>query len=417
MVESKIKITVPQNPWYGDDLLELDFPPSWEVEVCRMAGENTPALSHEAIQAAFDNPIGTGRIAELAKGKNEAVILFDDLSRPTKAAGLVPFVLRELKEAGIEDNNIRFIAALGAHSPMKLNDFQKKLGRDIPRRYRVYNHNPYENCVSLGETSRGTPVSINAEVMACDFKVAIGSVVPHPLMGFGGGGKIVLPGISHIDTIYSNHHNLTPGNKVIAGGKPADVDNNAIRLDAEEAARMAGLNFSINAIVNSRRDTVGLYVGDVVAAHREAVKFGEQIYATVKPVNPAVYIINNYSKAGEASVGLGIIGRILPPEGADVVLIGNIPEGQTGHYLLRSYGKNIGGKLWHPIKRMGSRVKRLIVLGPDIDFASLDLLGPDDKTVIADSWEEVVRILQSVHGENCRVAVIPDASIQYFQGN
>ncbi|MBN1366925.1 MAG: DUF2088 domain-containing protein [Dehalococcoidales bacterium] len=411
-----MKVNIPQNPWYGDDLLELDFPSSWEVEVCRMAGENAPKLSGEAIQAAFDNPIGTGRIRDLARGKKEVVIIFDDLSRPTKTAELIPYVLRELKEAGIENDNIRFIAALGAHGQMKLNDFQKKLGRDIPRNFRVYNHNPYENCTLLGKTSRGTPVAINSEVMSCDFKIAIGAVVPHPLTGFGGGAKIILPGIAYIDSIYANHHNLSPGKYVVDGVKPLDVDNNPLRLDSEEAAGMVGLDVMVNVVVNLQRDTVGLYVGDVVTAHREAVKLGESIYTTKKPVQPDVYIINNYGKASEASVGLGIAGRTIPPEGGDVVLIGNIPEGQCCHYLLRSYGKTIGGKLWHPIKKMGSRIKRLIVLGPDIDMAGLDLLGPDDKTVIADSWPEIIKILQATYGQKCKVAVIPDASIQYFPG-
>ena len=41
--------------------------------------------------------------------------------------------------------------------------------------------------------------------MACDLKIGIGCIVPHAFSGFGGGGKIILPGVSHIDSIAYNH--------------------------------------------------------------------------------------------------------------------------------------------------------------------------------------------------------------------
>ncbi len=124
-------INVPQMPWYGDTELALEFPDSWQVNTYRMAGQDTPKIGDKEIRAAFQNPIGTPRIAELAKGKKDVVILFDDLTRPTKTAELVPYVLEELKEGGIRDENIRFISALGAHGVMRLMDYVKKLGLEV----------------------------------------------------------------------------------------------------------------------------------------------------------------------------------------------------------------------------------------------------------------------------------------------
>ena len=54
----------------------------------------------------------------------------------------------------------------------------------------------------IGETSFGTPVYINREVASCDLRVAIGGVIPYYSKHiYNGGGKIVLPGISGIETI------------------------------------------------------------------------------------------------------------------------------------------------------------------------------------------------------------------------
>jgi len=56
-----------------------------------MHGHDTPPLSEDGIREAFCNPIGTKTIKELAKGKKEVVILFDDMSRATPSAAPVSY--------------------------------------------------------------------------------------------------------------------------------------------------------------------------------------------------------------------------------------------------------------------------------------------------------------------------------------
>ena len=409
-------VNVPQLPWYGDTELALEFPESWDVTTCRMAGQDTPKISGEAIKAAFLNPIGTPRIAELANGKKDVVILFDDLTRPTKTAELVPYMLEELKEGGIKDENIRFISAVGAHGAMRMMDFEKKLGLEVIQKYPVYNHNPYENCTYLGKTSRGTEVSVNSEFMACDLKIAIGSLVPHPTAGFGGGGKMVLPGVCSIETIIGNHGSLcdfaADQNLVLNGW--GRVENNLMRLDIEEIAQMAGLDVSINVLINLYRDTVAVFIGDLVKAHREGVKLGRKIYATPVPEAADVVVANAYGKANEATLAMEAGRKLLKKDGGDLIVTCNIPEGQICHYLGRSFGRKIHGKLYGVRTEMPERVRRLIVLGPYIDRAGLDWIGPIDKVEIINSWPEIIYTLKESHGKGTKVTVIPDATIQYF---
>jgi len=91
-------------------------------------------------------------------------------------------------------NQIEFICAVGAHQVWDRSLLVKKLGADIVTKYPVYNHDPFLNCTYLGKTSFDTRVEISAEVMSCDLKVSIQSVVPHSSYGFSGGGKMVMPG-------------------------------------------------------------------------------------------------------------------------------------------------------------------------------------------------------------------------------
>ena len=409
-------VKVPQFPWYGDTELELEFPDSWDVVVPRMAGEKAPKLTSQQIRDALRKPIGTSRLAEMARGKKEVCIIFDDLTRPTKADEIVPHVLEELHEGGIKDENIRFIAALGLHGAMKLMDFQKKLGEDIPQKYLVFNHNPYENCTYLGETSRGIPVSVNSEFMACDLKVSIGSLVPHPTAGFGGGGKMILPGVSSTESIAANHGRLCTlsDTGTIVMDTWGRVDDNTMRLDMEEIARMAGLDFSINALVNIDRDTIGLYCGDLVEAHREGVKMARQVYATESPGEADIVVANTYAKANEASLVVGLGSKLLKESGGDLVIIGNIPEGQICHYLARSFGKTIGGQLYGAQKKLPPRVKRMFALGPYIDKVGLDWIGPMDQITVLNSWAEILGALKNGNGNKARAMVIPDGTLQYF---
>jgi lactate racemase len=411
-----------QRPWYGDTTLEIDLPETWDVSVLSMPGHSKEKATKEAVAAAFAHPIGTPRISDLARGKHEVAIIFDDLSRPTRAYELIPYIVRELKEANIENKAIRFIAASGAHRAMNVMEFEKKLGRKVVQRFPVYNHNPYENCTYLGDTSRGTPLRLNSEVMSCDLKIAVGCIVPHPTAGFGGGAKITV-GIAHVDTIYANHHDIggrsgptaeSPMGRLHPSLGLGKVEGNILRADLEEMGRMAGIDCIVNVVVNAKRESVGVFVGDLVDAHREGVKMAREVYCTESGGGFDLTILNAYSKANEASIVLNAPERLLKSEGGDVVIICNTPEGQICHYTARSFGKERGGRLWGPRKTLPPRVKRMITVGPNIDPASLDWLGPIEQVIRVKRWRAALEILKGWCGPGARVAVVPDATIQYF---
>ncbi len=414
---TKNTVRVPQLAWYEDNEIELRFPESWEVTTCYMRGHDRPHLSTKGFREAFANPIGTRPIRELARGKSDVVILFDDMARATRTAEIVPYVLEELEAAGVEDSSIRFIAALGAHGALNRIDFAKKLGEEVLSRFPVYNHNPYENCTFLGNTSRGTPLAINSEFMGCDLKIGIGCIVPHPLTGFSGGGKIVLPGVASMDSIAYSHGNLIAeamarGEDIITWiGKTEDMD---LRLDANEAAQMAGLDVKIDAVMNGRGMTTALFVGDPTAAQAEGIKLASEVYATQPLEGQDVAVMNTYAKANEAFLALPLAMMLLRGGGGDLVLIANAPEGLVTHYLAGSFGRKTGGRLWLARTSPPPNVDRIIILTPYIDMAGAGWLAPPECIFWAKTWPEVLDLLAEKHGDRAKVGVVPDATLQYF---
>ena len=77
MGTQKVKMTV--NAFFCDDEIELGFPENWDVQQCLMAGHDKPPLSADEMRKAMQSPIGSPRLSELAKGKKEVCILFDDM--------------------------------------------------------------------------------------------------------------------------------------------------------------------------------------------------------------------------------------------------------------------------------------------------------------------------------------------------
>ncbi len=376
-----------------------------------MKGGNRRKLLPREMEKAFSNPIGAKPIAELAKGRREIAILFDDLARPTPVFEIVPYVLRELEKAQISDGQVRFVAALGSHGAQTANDFRKKLGEEVLDRFPVYNHHAFDHCIYIGKTSRGTPVSINKEVMACDLKIGIGSIVPHSFSGFGGGGKIIFPGTAHIDSIDYNHGTLLKNHPGSVGqGK---IEGNIPRLDIEEATRMAGLDVKIDAILNLRGEITSLFVGDPIPEHQEGMNLAKEVYATVPAKDMDIVVVNAYSKASECAIAPFVGIPSLKEEGGDLVIIANEPGGQVVHYLFSEFGRCGEGRLALP-QPLSAKVKRFIVLSPFRDHVGGCFFGKVPSILWVKTWEEVLSLLIAEWGEKARVAVYPDGTIQYL---
>ena len=409
------KISLPQLAWHGVKELKLSLPASWQVEVCNMAGYNRPRLKADAIKKAVGSPLGMAPLREYARGKKEVVVLFDDMARVTRVAEIVPHVLAELSDAGIPDNRIRFIAACGCHGALNRADFVKKLGEDVLKRFPVYNHNPFANCVYVGTTSSGTKLNINTEVMKCDLKIGIGSVVPHTMAGFGGGGKIVLPGVASYETTLALHSprkakERSNFNDTVSG--MGVVDDNPRRRDIDEAADIVGLDMKIDALVNMWGETVALFAGKPGPAYAAALEAARTHYLTPAASNKDIIIANTFAKANEFNSGLLIAFPSVTERGGDVVLIVNAPEGQATHYLMGPFGNTIAGQLKLQMK-VPRNVNRLIIYNEYPELASRNYLEDTDRVVMLSVWADVITLLKQYQRNQAKVAVYPNADIQY----
>jgi len=256
--------------YYRNKKVTFEIPSGWNV-LFGGAQAPIPAARNpmEKIRKALDNPIGSPRIEELTHHGMKAVILFDDLTRPTPAYLVFPELLNRLNERGIEDRDISAVCALGTHSPLSSEDLKTKIGAEAFERLqpRVLNHDPLsKDNVTIGRTTRGSVVEINPHVHESDLIIGIGSCVPHVWAGFAGGSKIIMPGVCSARSV-AEHHMKWIENHSSRIGK---VEGNFFYEEQNEVARIAGLDFKIDFIWNEGNEVVDVFCGDVVKEHQKA---------------------------------------------------------------------------------------------------------------------------------------------------
>jgi len=278
-------VTLFSAAWYGDKEITLNFPASWEVTV---VGDRVhPALNDRMIRATFDKPIDSPCLSGLAAGKSRVAVIVDDITRPTPSAALIPFILEDLRSAGIQDEAITIFVAGGTHSPAASDEIIKKTG-SIPPAINVISHDCKKDLEYLGKTSGGTPVYINQAVMLCDLKIGIGCIYPHASAGFSGGSKIIMPGMCGLETARYAHRTFQ---KAKYRGDSSQTD---FRREMEGVAQKVGLDFIVNAVLNQKRQIAGLFAGDRVTAHQAGMKLAAKLYQTQVIEDADVVIADAY---------------------------------------------------------------------------------------------------------------------------
>ncbi|HQI02320.1 MAG TPA: lactate racemase domain-containing protein [Deltaproteobacteria bacterium] len=408
-------VSVPSRLWYENTETLLSFPERWEIDNLTSPGFDKPGLKPDEIRSRVLSPIEGPSLEELARGRKQAVIVFDDMTRPTPVRDVAPYVLEALHKAGMKKDQIRFIWALGSHGAYDMISARKKLGPEIVENYAVYNHDPFQNTVRAGRTPTGVELWFNREFMACDLKIGIGCITAHVHVGFGGGAKLILPGVAGIETINQFHNQLYRDQGRTGLG---NFDNNIMRLECDAAGDMVKLDFKVDCLINRKGQIASLYAGPFRATHAAGAAEGKEHYGIPFASGYDIVVSNAYGKANESAIALLLALMTMKPGGqGTAVLISDAPEGQVPHYVMRAWGSDYGGRHYSP-KGPGFiplLMKKLIVLNPYPDRTSLDLVCHVDDAVIVKTWEEVLRVLEQDHPGGAKVAVIQDGTMQYMK--
>ena len=286
------------------------------------------------VRKALEEPIGSAKLSELAKGKNNIVIIASDHTRPVPSKVIMPLMLEEIRK-GNPDAKITILIATGCHRGTTKEELISKFGEDIVKKENIYIHDcdEKEKLVNIGTLPSGGVCEINSIAYEADLLVSEGFIEPHFFAGFSGGRKSVLPGIAGRGTVLANHCSEFINND---NARTGILENNPIHEDMLWAAKTAKLKFIVNVVLNSEKEVIYAVAGDLEKAHKKGTDFlsaqcgAKAIYSDIVistnggyPLDQNVYQSVKGMTAAEASV----------KQGGVIIMIASSSDGTGGDYF------------------------------------------------------------------------------------
>ncbi len=256
---------------YGSSKLPVTVPDDRVIGVLK--AREVRAEGEGCLARAVSEPSGARIPGDLA-GKKVAIVV-DDHTRSAPTGKMLPPILRRLGRAGCRDSNITIIFACGTHRGVREEEAEAILGKVVCGRVDHMSHNcRAADQVEVGATpTLGNRVLVDRAYSEADFRILTGDVELHYYAGYSGGRKSILPGICAEETIMRNHHMMMHPQARIG-----NLEGNPVHIDMTEAARIAGSDFTLNAVKNGGGEIVGAFAGDVEGVFSRGVDLVGRIY-------------------------------------------------------------------------------------------------------------------------------------------
>jgi len=316
--------------YYGAEKYPFEIPSGWIVLQNVVSEEAEISLTiPEMVKRALAFPVSSPRLSEIVHEGSKVALITDDWARLTPVSQILPALLEEIQAGGAKSENVDIVIALGTHRAMPQEALVERVGEAVFQQYRISQHDcQADDLVPIGRLSTGGEVKIDPIAARSDVKIGVGSIVPHHINGFGGGAKIIMPGVSNFEAVKEHHLHFTlqPGCYI------GNLETNPSYQESCRVAEMAQLTFIVNCVYNSRAEVVDVVAGHFQKAHLAGVKKSKENYAFRLDEPADVTIISAYPYVEAAQTIKPIIPASLlaTKPGGSVIIVaasrGEVPE-------------------------------------------------------------------------------------------
>jgi nickel-dependent lactate racemase len=234
-------------------------------------------LSDFDIGAAFDSPIASPPLDEIAGSDDSVLIVVSDATRATASARIVNLLIRRLVQGGVSPADIGIIFATGIHRRVTEKEKSELLTPFVVQRLRVLEHDAYDEAklTTLRKTDTGVKVEVNSALTEFSRVILTGGINFHYFAGFTGGRKSICPGLASAKTIEATHMLALDFEKggCRAGVRAGQLDANPLHEECERVAALVAPAFAINTIVDETNRAVRVFCGDWRLAHRAGCEY------------------------------------------------------------------------------------------------------------------------------------------------
>ncbi len=262
---------------YGNEYYELPLENLGSTEVATPRPPDTSIPPEEFITEALDSPTNFHSLAEAIRGKSSAAVVIPDVTRYSGAYIYLPLIVKRLVEAGVREENITLFIALGIHRKMTEDEVAAVTG-GLSKRLEVVQHDPDGNITFIGKTSRGTPVWINSRLLEKEAVIITGTASFHYFAGFGGGRKMLVPGLAGRETCYRTHFRIFAERGRHPHARPGILKENPVHEDMLEAASLVPVAFTLTTCVTPNKRIFAAFGGSLTGSHAAACELYSRHY-------------------------------------------------------------------------------------------------------------------------------------------
>lgn len=241
---------------YGAQQVSFSFSESTDVLAIR---EPLQKVNEELFADGLKKEIGSANL-----DMRRTALVVADKTRLCEYAKYLPVLIRTLEEAGADSSRLTIYIAYGTH-PRQSDEECRAVYGDAYGKYRFIHHDcsDQRSFVSLGETSRGTPVLLRRDIVESSCVIAFGAISHHYFAGYGGGRKLVFPGLGFKDAIYRNHGLFLDAKRrtLASGCQPGMLDGNPLAEDLAEYERFRPADFAVHGILDGKGRVCDLFPG------------------------------------------------------------------------------------------------------------------------------------------------------------
>ncbi len=223
----------------------------FELKPAAPRGQNPERLVAEALQ----KPLGLPPLSQLAAGKAGVVILVPDVTRKAHLPVVLPAVFQELARGGVSPQQVTLLVACGTHPPVHPEALREHLGL-LPPGVSVVQHDSRDQgqLVRVGELTDGTPVRLHRLAVEAPLLLSIFTVQHHYFAGFGGGPKMVFPGVAGYEEIQINHGRVLDLSvdppRLHPRCQPGVLQGNPVAEEILKVAKLRAADFSLGLVLD-----------------------------------------------------------------------------------------------------------------------------------------------------------------------
>jgi lactate racemase len=325
---------------YGDAGLDISVPED-AVVVYPQDAQAVPD-SAAALTAALRSPVSGPPLRERVRPGQTVAISVCDGTRAQPSSLMVPAVLAEL-DGVIDAGDIVVLIATGTHRANTEPELRAMLGDEVVDSVRVVNHDARDqgSLTWAGTLGSGVPVWLNSEWLRADVRITTGFVEPHFFAGFSGGPKMVAPGLAGLDTVLVLHDAARIGHPSATWGITV---GNPVHDDVRAIAAATGVTFALDVVLNSSKQIVAAFGGDILEMHAAAVRLARRL--AMRPL-PAAFDVVVTTGSGypldqnlyQSVKGMSAVSRIVR-DGGMIICAAECRDGYPDHgsyrHVLRS---------------------------------------------------------------------------------